>query len=457
MNKIIAEMLKFFYPLISNNWQNPITIIILIIVTISFWFFSGKLNSLNNLNAYSLFVIMLFEYILWYFSTRIKKIQKDNIGIVIAITTENESIQERLRNDFIDNIREVIKSGSYKQFQVINLSNYHSKKIKENPQKNCIKYHKLTNGTFLVFGHCAKRMHKEKEYYYLKLEASVIHSLIPKPISYAFSGDMSKIFPRDCFVSVTNEILEFKIEAQKMGFSAKYIIGMASFFSKDFITAFKLHFSLINELEKNSSKHSDSDNVILGIIKSLTINILIIESIILARIKYVYENNIDKMNYFIEIIQKYEPNNYDAHLLKAIYFFLKSRDIESALNEINKAKSKKDAAWLYSKAFLLAYHGDDLTQVYHVYQQAFKGSAALIVPIEVEEFILKILESEVEKIQLCYCLGLINFFKKEDYLLANEYFEKFISLAKKKNLFLDYVIHAQNYLAKIKINLKKNK
>lgn len=357
----------------------------------------------------------------------------------------------------MDSIREEINSGSYKQFQVINLSNYHSKKIKENPQKNCIKYHKSTNCTFLVFGHCAKRMHEGKECYYLKLEASVIHNLIPKPVSTAFSGDMSKIFPREYLFPVMNEVLGFKIEGQKMGFSAKYIIGMASLFSKDFITAFKLHFSLINELEKNSSKHSDSDNVILGIIKSFAINILIIESIILARIKYVYEKNIDKMNYFIEIIQKYEPNNYDAHLLKAIYFFLKSRDIESALNEINIAKSKKDATWLYSKAFLLAYHGNDLAQVYHVYQQAFKGSAALIVPIEVEEFILNILERKGEKIQLWYCLGLINFFKKEDYLLANEYFEKFVSLAKKKNLFLNYVIHAQNYFAKIKINLKKNK
>jgi len=455
MKNIISELLKYLFPLLSNNWQNPIAIVIVIIVTILVWFSSGISNSLNNLNIYFLVIIILFEYILWYFSTRIKKIQKDNIGIVIAITTENESIQERLKNDFIGNIREVIKSGSYKQFQVIDLSNYHSKKIKENPHKNCIKYHNLTNGNFLVFGHCAKRMHKEKEYYYLKLEASVIHSLIPKPISYAFGGDMSKIFPRESLVSVTDEILGFKIEAQMIGFSTKYILGMASFFSKDFTTAFKLHFSLINELEKNNSKYSD--NIILGRIKSSTIDILIIESIILARINYRYKNDIDKMNYFIEIIQKYKPSNYDAHLLKAIYFFLKNRDIEYALNEIDKAKNKKDAAWLYSKAFLLAYHGGNLTQVYHVYQQAFKGSTAPIVPIEVEEFILNVLEDEAKKIQLWYCLGLINYFKKEDYLLAKEYFKKFISLAKEKSVFSDYVIHTRNYLDKIKINLKQNK
>jgi len=223
-------------------------------------------------------------------------------------------------------------------------------------------------------------------------------------------------------------------------------------FSNDFRTAYNLHFNLINVLEKNSTKYLN--DVILSKLKNLTINILIIEAIILARINYIYKNDIDKMNYFIEIVQKYRPDNYDAHLLKAIYFFLKNRDINRALNEINKAKNKKDAAWLYSKAFLLAYQGEDLTEVYHVYQQAFKGSTAPIIPIEVEEFILNVLEGEAEKIQLWYCLGLINFFKKEDYLLAKDYFEKFIKLAQRKPNYLDYLVYAQKYLDKIKINLK---
>ena len=455
MKNIKSEMFEYLYLWLFNNWQNPIAIIIVTIMTILFWFSSGVSNALNNLNICFLVILILFECLLWYFSTKIKKIQEDNIGIIIAITTENKLIQERLKNDFIDNILEVIRSGSYKHFQVINLSNYHSKKIKENPNKNCIKYLNLTNGNLLVFGHCAKRMHEEKDYYYLRLEASVCHSPIPKKISHAFSGDMSKIFPRESLIPVANEIIGFKITAQIMGLATRYIVGMASFFSNDFITAYNLHFNLINVLEKNSTKYLN--DVILNKLKNLTINILIIEAIILARINYIYKNDIDKMNYFIEIVQKYRPDNYDAHLLKAIYFFLKNRDIERALNEINKAKNKKDAAWLYSKAFLLAYQGGDLTQAYHAYQQAFKGFTAPIIPIEVEEFILNVLESEAEKIQLWYCLGLINFFKKEDYLLAKDYFEKFISLAKKKNVFSDYVIHTQNYLDKIKINLKQDK
>lgn len=451
MKNVKSEVFEYLYLWLFNNWQNPIAIIIVMVITALFWFSSGISNSLNNLSIYFFAILILFEYILWYFSTRIKKIKKDNIGIVIAIATDNKLIQERLKNDFTDNVKVVIKSRSYKHFQVINLSNYHSKKIKENPSKNCVKYHNLTNGNFVIFGYCAKRMHEEKEYYYLKIEASVCHSPIPKKISQAFSGDMSKIFPRESLIPIDNEILGFKITAQNIGFTARYIVGRASFFSNDFYTAFNLHSNLINELEEDVTKHLN--NVILDEIKSLTTNALIIEAIILARINYIYKNDIDKMNYFIEIVQKYRPDNYDAHLLKAIYFFLKNKDIEYALNEIDKAKNKKDASWLYSKAFLLAYQGD-LTQAYHIYQQAFKGFTAPIVPIEVEEFILNVLEKEVEKIQLWYCLGLINFFKKEDYLLAKDYFEKFIKLARRTSNFLDYLVYAQNYLEKIKINLK---
>lgn len=167
MKDIIVDIIKNLLP---NNWQNPLAIVTVITGTIFLWFSSGISKYLNDLNFYLLAIIVLFEYLFWDLSTKIKKNQKGNIGIAIAITAENEPIQERLKNDLMDSIREEIKSGSYKQFQVINLSNYHSKKIKENPQKNCIKYHKLTNCTFLVFGHCAKRMHEGKECYYLKLE-----------------------------------------------------------------------------------------------------------------------------------------------------------------------------------------------------------------------------------------------------------------------------------------------
>ena len=163
MKNIKSEMFEYLYLWLFNNWQNPIAIIIVTIMTILFWFSSGVSNALN---ICFLVILILFECLLWYFSTKIKKIQESNIGIIIAITTENKLIQERLKNDFIDNILEVIRSGSYKHFQVIDLSNYHSKKIKENPNKNCIKYLNLTNGNLLVFGHCAKRMHEEKDDYY---------------------------------------------------------------------------------------------------------------------------------------------------------------------------------------------------------------------------------------------------------------------------------------------------
>ena len=46
--------------------------------------------------------------------------------------------------------------------------------------------------------------------------------------------------------------------------------------------------------------------------------------------------------------------------------------------------------------------------------------------IEDETFILDVLDEEPEKYQLWYCLGLVNYYKKEDYECALEYFNNFI-------------------------------
>ena len=51
-------------------------------------------------------------------------------------------------------------------------------------------------------------------------------------------------------------------------------------------------------------------------------------------------------------MQDIDPNNYDAHLVRAIYYFSHDHDITRAKEEIRKAKNDRNAAWQYSDAFL---------------------------------------------------------------------------------------------------------
>lgn len=128
------------------------------------------------------------------------------------------------------------------------------------------------------------------------------------------------------------------------------------------------------------------------------------------------------------MVQEIDPGNYDAHLVKAIYLFLKDRDIDGAKQEIRRARNERNVAWQYSEAFLTAYEGR-LEEAHKTYKRAFKGIVLEETPLDVEEFIVDVLSREPEKVQLWYCLGMINYFLKGDLQAGQKDFSKFVSAA----------------------------
>lgn len=99
------------------------------------------------------------------------------------------------------------------------------------------------------------------------------------------------------------------------------------------------------------------------------------------------------MQRYLDVVQEIDPNHYGGHLLRGIYIFLASRDIESAKREIKKAKNSRDAAWLWSSAFLDAYDGN-LEEAHKTYQRAFRGLVQDDIPLQVETFIVDVLNLE---------------------------------------------------------------
>ena len=62
-----------------------------------------------------------------------------------------------------------------------------------------------------------------------------------------------------------------------------------------------------------------------------------------------------------------DPQNYHAHLLRGIYYFLGERNVSAAKVEINRSRNKIDHTWCYSQAFLHAYeeHLDSAMKSYN--------------------------------------------------------------------------------------------
>lgn len=121
-----------------------------------------------------------------------------------------------------------------------------------------------------------------------------------------------------------------------------------------------------------------------------------------------------------------EPGDYLATNTSAICAFTVRGDVKGAYEALKKCKNQNDPAWFYNMAFLEAYEGH-LSKAYKTYNQAFsKQLADLTVPLQCEDFISGILREEPERTWLYFCLGLINYRAKKDYVAAAADFRLFL-------------------------------
>lgn len=135
--------------------------------------------------------------------------------------------------------------------------------------------------------------------------------------------------------------------------------------------------------------------------------------------------------FFLNIVQSIDPNNYDAHSLSGVLFFL-DKNLSKAKKEIKKSRNNLDTTWRYNEAFLAAYK-ENLPKTEKLYKKAFRSEINPISLFQIENFIYDVLESEKDKCQLWYCAGMINWKAKGDEVLAKEAFEKFLNCDKVDN------------------------
>jgi hypothetical protein len=82
---------------------------------------------------------------------------------------------------------------------------------------------------------------------------------------------------------------------------------------------------------------------------------------------------------------------------------------------------------MYSDAFLHAYDGD-LQAAYRIYKKAFDfPSNDQTLLVQVEEFIQIVIDEEPERIDLYFCLGLLNYRGKFDLGAAQTDFRRFLN------------------------------
>lgn len=210
----------------------------------------------------------------------------------------------------------------------------------------------------------------------------------------------------------------------------RYIIGIASLLSGDI----DYSQSLFENLQRETQRLQTDVPAIVKIRHRLPVRLA---DVYLTQARFCYEEwkqtrspeALTEMKPHLDSLELVVPGNRDGRVLRSILHFVVNHDIAEAKKELKKCRGRRDTLWLYNYAFLLAYEGN-MTKALESYRRASKGYCAEPgILLEFEAFICWALEQEPDKVQLHFCLGLLNFLGKVDKTRALQDFEKFLEVA----------------------------
>jgi len=293
------------------------------------------------------------------------------------------------------------------------------------------------------------------EHHVLNLRGIVRHAPIGPEAARRFTAEFSELFPGRVLIASEDDLFSFEVTSELVNFVASYIIAMASLISGDLDYSQSLFENVRERLGKVVTDLPAIVKIRQRIPEKLAKVYILQTQRLFKEWRRTHEQALlDAVKAYLDKLQKEAPNDYGGHLMRAIWHFLSSRDVASAKREIRKCREEKDSKWRLSEAFLNAYTGD-LGNIHLRYKAAFQYECEPTALLQVEEFITFVVDQEPDKVQLHFCLGLINFFGKQDWARANQDLEKFVALATKDE-FAVQVKLAKAYIGTIKGELKRD-
>lgn len=416
------------YEFIKRRWYRRETLLFVVAISFLLFLFLGTPDFIQQVTKSHLLFsagFAVFAAALWYVTTRRPKSPKNKIGFGIGILAETKIQQEKLVNDFVITLRNLLLSRKFRyKFHFINFSSHFVEQIQD--QDDAKGFLKGSRLKFFVYGRARTRSINGVDHHFLELEGVVAHSTLNPRIQSLFTQEFSDLFPRRITISSENDIFSFEFTAELIKFVAMYIIGIAVTLSGDPSYGQELFEDLDNQLKTTKLDLPAIVKIKERLPTRLTeVYYLQVYTLMGQWFKTKDTKQLSKVKTSLDKLGIVAPNNYNGHLIRSLWIFVVERNIDKAKKEILKCKGVHDVTWRYSYAFLLAYEGD-LSKANKEYKRAFKGVVQPIALKEITDFITWILQKEPEKVQLRYCLGIIYLFQLKENSLAREEFEKFI-------------------------------
>jgi tetratricopeptide (TPR) repeat protein len=425
------ELVKRVFDWLDRYWHKKLAAVLgpLIAFLAVLWvFYSPQSNQVSIVGWIASATVCVAVLVAWLATNRLPRVAAGNCGIILGIRCDDPTEDKQVQLDFVGNLRQLLQQGG-NRFELVELPAWSLEKIDSQEIRD--RLFAKTRGHFLLYGRVRLRNKDGKPVHILSFEGLVRHRPVPAEVSQELSLDFQRVLPRRVIIDKENDAFSFEATAEWTDVSTRYLVGTAALISGDVAYAESL-FNSVDQKLKNSQ-------IALEPVKEISRRLpQRFRQMYSAWLRHLYDAYfLTRNKQFLvrsdEVSSKllsYEPANRHAMNAKAICEFVLRRNVSTAHKLITKCRNDADATWWYSRAFLHAYQGK-MDEALSDYKRAFRGPIPdKSVPIQCEDFIHSVLKDEPDRIQLHFCLGLINYHAKEDYAVATEDFERFLALVK---------------------------
>lgn len=187
-----------------------------------------------------LLISAAFVYGIWWYTRRLPRTKVDKVGFVVSISSDDEKEAKKIRTDFVQTIRRLIKRGEVgASFQFIEVPSFISENVVDIDDAQRLR--SVTNSHFVLYGRVRVRAISKIEHYFIELDGIVAHKVVSDVFRKSLSKEFSELLPRKIAISAENDLFAFEFTSEWAEIVAKYIIGIAAALSGDLEYAQRLY------------------------------------------------------------------------------------------------------------------------------------------------------------------------------------------------------------------------
>lgn len=183
-------------------------------------------------------------------------VKKGHVGIIIAISSEDEKTKGRISKDFVATCKKLLEESRADQpFHLIELNGFFSAMARDHSSADELRIR--CKGEFLLFGDTVQRQDHGKNLYVLRLQSLVCHAPISANNQSVLAQEMFAVLTLKKSIIEENELSGFEITSIQLAESTKFIIATSALLSHNF----QLAITLLEELQQTTKLLKRNSNV----------------------------------------------------------------------------------------------------------------------------------------------------------------------------------------------------